>query len=425
MIRFLPWLRSILLCGDQWHRQDGRVFLILLVVVLVVISLARGDGQPGNMVLALDLREPIADSAAAPDQHPHAPARHGDGCGAGAGCRRPRPARQGRGDAAGQWRAFHRRGPGDRRRHPALPRQGQIRHRPRPPPSSAPGWAIIWPPAPPMKSGCSPKAPSRRRARAEASCSCAARLDKINAQPQIAKRAEYKSAADMFMEKQMSPADREQLTALMNSVYDTAIDQMAANRKVKRADVIAALEASPQFAEEARSRRLIDRMGYDDEARAAAKATAGADAKIGQVYRLCTRSHAAAWASPISPSFRRRAKSATAPPRLPGSTPAAGIASDDLSAAIAQATARQEHQGHRASGGFARRIGHRLRPDPACGEDGAEGRQAGGGQHGRRRGLRRLLHLTQRQQDRGRARHHHRLDRRADRQGQSFARRWA
>ena len=33
---------------------------------------------------------------------------------------------------------------------------------------------------------------------------CAALLDKINAQPQLAKRAEYKSAADMFMEKQMS-----------------------------------------------------------------------------------------------------------------------------------------------------------------------------------------------------------------------------
>ena len=39
-------------------------------------------------------------------------------------------------------------------------------------------------------------------------------LDKLNAEPQIAKRAEYKSAADMFMEKQMSPADREQLTAV-------------------------------------------------------------------------------------------------------------------------------------------------------------------------------------------------------------------
>jgi hypothetical protein len=34
----------------------------------------------------------------------------------------------------------------------------------------------------------------------------------------------------MYMEKEMSPADREQLTALMNSVYDTAVTEMAANR---------------------------------------------------------------------------------------------------------------------------------------------------------------------------------------------------
>ena len=35
-------------------------------VVLLVIALARGDGLPGNMVLALDLREPIDDSAPRP-----------------------------------------------------------------------------------------------------------------------------------------------------------------------------------------------------------------------------------------------------------------------------------------------------------------------------------------------------------------------
>ena len=62
-------------------------------------------------------------------------------------------------------------------------------------------------------------------------------LDKIHAEPQIAKRAEYKSAADMFMEKQMSPADREQLTALMQSVYDGDVGQMAANRHLDRDEI--------------------------------------------------------------------------------------------------------------------------------------------------------------------------------------------
>ena len=65
MIRFLTWLRSILFAVLNGFAKTV-VFLILVVVLLVVISLARGDGMPGNMVLALDLRQPIDDSAAAP-----------------------------------------------------------------------------------------------------------------------------------------------------------------------------------------------------------------------------------------------------------------------------------------------------------------------------------------------------------------------
>src|SRR6267154_2068792 len=65
MIRFLTWLRSILLSVVSGLAKTV-VLAVLAVIVLVVISLARGDGLPGNMVLTLDLREPIADSAASP-----------------------------------------------------------------------------------------------------------------------------------------------------------------------------------------------------------------------------------------------------------------------------------------------------------------------------------------------------------------------
>src|SRR5260221_9751338 len=65
MIRFLAWLRSILMAVVNGLAKA--VVLVLLVAALfVVVSLARGDGLAGNMVLALDLREPIDDSAAAP-----------------------------------------------------------------------------------------------------------------------------------------------------------------------------------------------------------------------------------------------------------------------------------------------------------------------------------------------------------------------
>ncbi|HYS46919.1 MAG TPA: signal peptide peptidase SppA, partial [Rhizomicrobium sp.] len=154
--------------------------------------------------------------------------------------------------------------------------------------------------------------------------------------PQIAKRAEYKSAADMFMEKQMSPADREQLTALMNSVYENAITQMAANRHLTRPEVIAALEASPQFAEEARSRRLVDRLGYDDEARAAADARAGAGVKsikFTDYVKDVTPGLGAANIAIVEAAGEIRDGTA----KTSWINASTGIASDDLSGAIDQA----------------------------------------------------------------------------------------
>ena len=52
-MRFLRWLRSILFAVLNGFAKTA-MFLILAVVLLVAISLVRGDGQPGNMVLALD-----------------------------------------------------------------------------------------------------------------------------------------------------------------------------------------------------------------------------------------------------------------------------------------------------------------------------------------------------------------------------------
>ena len=54
MIRFLTWLRSLLISVLNGFARTA-VFVVLLVLVLLVIGLAHGDGMPGNMVLALDL----------------------------------------------------------------------------------------------------------------------------------------------------------------------------------------------------------------------------------------------------------------------------------------------------------------------------------------------------------------------------------
>ena len=62
MVRFLHWLRDITL-GVLNSIAKAVVALILLVLLLAAVGLLWGDGMPGSMVLALDLRDPIADSA--------------------------------------------------------------------------------------------------------------------------------------------------------------------------------------------------------------------------------------------------------------------------------------------------------------------------------------------------------------------------
>ncbi|HEY5239358.1 MAG TPA: signal peptide peptidase SppA, partial [Rhizomicrobium sp.] len=100
---------------------------------------------------------------------------------------------------------------------------------------------------------------------------------------QIVKRADYKSAADTFMEKDMTAPDREQLTALVQSAYDSATAAMAVARKMPKQTIVDTLNASPQFSDDAKKKGLVDTLGYDDDAGSAALARAGKDAKFTQL----------------------------------------------------------------------------------------------------------------------------------------------
>src|SRR3954462_13267355 len=233
MIRFLSWLRAILLSVINGLAK-AVMALLLVLIVLLVIGLARGDGLPGTMVLALDLRESIDDSRAAPTSifTPRRPtvmevvlgldgaSRDGRVKGVvmrlGTGALSTAEAKE-IGAAIKRFRAkgkfviadataFFSAGLGDY--------------------LAASAADEIW---------VQPKSPFSVSGTGGGEVFLRGTLDKLNAAPQIAKRAEYKSAADMFMEKQMSPADREQLTQLMNSVYGGAVDQRAADRHLTRA----------------------------------------------------------------------------------------------------------------------------------------------------------------------------------------------
>ncbi len=90
-------------------------------------------------------------------------------------------------------------------------------------------------------------------------------LDKVGVEPQIGQRQEYKTAADTFLRSTMSDPHREMVSRILESATGTVVADVARSRRLKEDEVRAALDAAPLSADEARERRLVDRVGYRDE----------------------------------------------------------------------------------------------------------------------------------------------------------------
>lgn len=272
MVGFLRWARSIVL-GVLNGIVKFAVFLVLIFAVLLVVGLVRGDGLPDKMVLNLDLRTPLRDS------NSDSASMFGD---------RPLTVmdivlsldRAGR-DARVKGMVI-RVGTGDlsvaqaEEIGAALQRfrasgkfvtayaQGFN--------SSALGDYLVAANA--NEIWMQPHSVFSTAGAGAGALFLRGLFDKIDAVPQIAKRSDYKSAADMFMEKGYTPADREQTTALLQSWYGNATRDVAADRSLSEKVVTTAFEASPQFAEDAQKIGLIDKIGYDDDADTAARSHA-------------------------------------------------------------------------------------------------------------------------------------------------------
>jgi protease-4 len=105
-------------------------------------------------------------------------------------------------------------------------------------------------------------------------------FDKVNATPQFVQRYEYKNAANVFTETDFTPAHREATLRVLQSWYDSATGEAAADRKLDRAALISVLDAAPATVETVKDKGLITNIGYEDEARDAAKAKAGQGAQM-------------------------------------------------------------------------------------------------------------------------------------------------
>ncbi|HTH17164.1 MAG TPA: S49 family peptidase, partial [Magnetospirillum sp.] len=95
-------------------------------------------------------------------------------------------------------------------------------------------------------------------------------LELLGIEPQMAGRKEYKTAIETFTEKKFTPANAETLNALLDAWSSQVVAGIAEGRKVSADKVRALFGKGPFLASEALSAGLVDKLGYRDEAMAAA-----------------------------------------------------------------------------------------------------------------------------------------------------------
>jgi protease-4 len=97
--------------------------------------------------------------------------------------------------------------------------------------------------------------------------------------PDFAKRKEFKTAINSLTHSRMTPPHREEVESLLRSVGGQVIDGIAKGRRLSPGQVRQDIDNGPFFATEALQARLVDRLGYRDEALADALRRAGPDAR--------------------------------------------------------------------------------------------------------------------------------------------------
>ncbi len=91
-------------------------------------------------------------------------------------------------------------------------------------------------------------------------------LDKAGIEAQFVARGEYKSAANMFTEDRYTAAHREADSRLIESLHAQAFAGIAASRGVEVADLDDLADRAPLLRDDAVAAKLVDRIGFRDEA---------------------------------------------------------------------------------------------------------------------------------------------------------------
>jgi protease-4 len=96
-------------------------------------------------------------------------------------------------------------------------------------------------------------------------------LDKLGVYPDFYHIGDYKNATNVLTEKKYTPAHREATEVLLEDWYQEYLQGVAESRRLKPADVEAAVAKGPLTSDAAQNARLVDRLGYWDEVLSFAK----------------------------------------------------------------------------------------------------------------------------------------------------------
>lgn len=96
--------------------------------------------------------------------------------------------------------------------------------------------------------------------------------DKAGIKMEVIRHGKYKSAVEPFLENKMSDANREQVTALLQSVWSSMLSEISVSRKIPVAELnLIADSLWTRTPEMALSKKMIDKIAYEDEYTSAIK----------------------------------------------------------------------------------------------------------------------------------------------------------
>lgn len=90
-------------------------------------------------------------------------------------------------------------------------------------------------------------------------------LDKVGVDPEVRRIGNYKSAGDQLLRHDMSEYQREQLTALLEDIYDDFVDSLAASREKTRQDVLDLIDQGVYDMNKLKEGNWITDLKYEDE----------------------------------------------------------------------------------------------------------------------------------------------------------------